>query len=122
MGNPFLPVLPSNFAHASLTRVTGGPRRELTLTLIPLVWGGGTGQSGQAVLVRVGGIVSMAEVEALCAQNHQEHSELAWLRYDPCYKPKPGHLSLRLEFERADAGVTIQCSNISVTEAVEPDA
>ncbi len=114
------PELSHDFNHALFEAVILGSRRELTLKLSPLVWVGYRGHHAPAVTVRFGGIVNFAEVETLFKLNHQEHSELGWLRYDTKQPSKLGELYLHIEFERVEARIVIHCSSLTFTEP-EPD-
>lgn len=109
-----LPSLVHDFSHASINGVTVGPRREVTLTISPLVWMGHNGRYATAVPVRFGGIENFAEVSAFFAGSPHERSELACLRYDERRRSKPGCLFFELVFERIDARLVIQCSSLQV--------
>ena len=104
-----------DFGHADFEGVVLGPRRALTLTLVPLIWIGNQGLPGPAVTVRIGGIVNFEEVEALFAAGHHKRSELGWLNYDEENASKPHDLYLRLAFERVDSQVVIHCHSLTIT-------
>jgi hypothetical protein len=89
-----LPSLVHDFSDARIDAVVIGPRRELTLSITPLVWDGPNGRCGEPVRVR---------------------SELAWLRYAEGRRSKPGCLFFELVFERVDARLVIQCSSLQMS-------
>lgn len=110
-----LPVLPDNFAHAYLNTVSVGPRREVTLEVMPLVWQGSSGHRGEAVRVRFGGVENLAEVTAFFAANGHCPGELAWLMYSTALKSQPGCLYFELMYERIDARLVVQCSSLQMS-------
>jgi hypothetical protein len=109
-----LPSLVHDFSNAHIDAVVIGPRRELTLSMAPLVWDGPNGRCGEPVRVRFGGIENLAEVSAFFAAAPHERSELAWLRYAEGGRSKPGCLFFELVFERIDARLVIQCSSLQL--------
>ena len=108
-----VPSLVHDFSHAHIGRVSVGPRREVTLSVSPLVWEGRTGQLADPVQLRFGGIANFVEVSAFFASSPQERSELSWLRYAEGRRSKPGCLFFELVFERIDARLVIQCSSLA---------
>ena len=108
-----LPPLVHDFSHACIEQVVVGPRREVTLSIAPLLWNGRKGKYARAVAVRFGGIENFAEVSAFFADAFYKGFELAWLRYAEEQHSKLGHL-FDLMFERADAHLIVQCSSLRV--------
>ncbi|MDY3557900.1 hypothetical protein R5W23_005867 [Gemmata sp. JC673] len=109
-----LPSLAHDFRHARIEAVAVGPRREVTLSVSPLVWDGGTGRYTDPVPVRFGGIENFSDVAAFFAGAPDERSELAWLRYADQPRSRVGSLFLELTFERTDAWIVVRCSSLSV--------
>lgn len=112
-----LPELTDDFNHALFKSVILGPRRELTLELSPLIWIGNRGYHNSVVTVHLGGIINFEQVKALFDRNYHKRSELAYLRYDRQQASKSGSIHLELEFERVEAGIAVQCSDLTVTDA-----
>ena len=111
-----LPSLIHNFSHGWLDTVVVGLRREVTLSIAPLVWDGPNGRYAATVRVRFGGIENFAEVSAFFAGLPHATSELAWLRYAEGRRSKPGCLYFELVFERIDARLMLRCSSLQVGE------
>jgi hypothetical protein len=109
-----LPSLVHDFSHAHIDGVSVGPRREVTLSVAPLVWEGRDGRYAGVVPVRFGGIENFVEVSAFFAVAPHERSELAALRYAEQPRSKPGCLFIELVFERIDARLVVQCSSLQV--------
>ena len=61
------PPLVHDFDHAIIERAVVGPRREVTLVVLPLVWEGQNGTRACSMDVRFGGIKNLAEVSAFLA-------------------------------------------------------
>jgi hypothetical protein len=114
-----LPSLGHDFSHARIDAVVVGPRREVTLSIAPLVWDGPNGRHGEPVRVRFGGIENVAQVSAFFAAAPHERSELAWLRCAEGRRSKPGCLFFELVFERIDARLVIQCSSLQMSSPEE---
>ena len=57
-----LPELPGRHGDL-LESVVFGPRREMTLSIKPLMWAGNRGYYGLTITVRFGGIVNFDEVQ-----------------------------------------------------------
>jgi hypothetical protein len=113
-----LPSLIHDFSHAEIRGVSVGPRREITLTISPLVWEGCNARLDEPVQVRFGGIQNFSEVAAFFTDGPHERSELAWLRYADNRLSKPGRLFFELAFERIDARLVVECSSMQVAGSV----
>ncbi|AWM35626.1 hypothetical protein GobsT_66930 [Gemmata obscuriglobus] len=109
-----LPLLVHDFSHARVEAVAVGPRREVTLSVSPLVWDGGAGRYAAPVPVRFGEIENVSEVSAFFAGAPHARSELAWLRYADHPRSRPGGLFLELAFERVDVRIVVRCSRLMV--------
>ena len=109
-----LPELPGRHGDL-LESVVFGPRREMTLSIKPLMWAGNKGYYGLAIIVRFGGIVNFDEVQETFEPRYCKESELNRIEYDQKQFSKPGDLHLLLSFERIDVVVAIYCQSITVT-------
>jgi hypothetical protein len=114
-----VPPLIHDFRHARINSVAIGPRRELALSVAPLVWNGTNGHHGDGVSLRFGGIENFTEVSAFFSDEPQQRSELQCLRYAQSRPSKQGCLFFELSFERIEAKVIIQCSNLQIDDLDE---
>ena len=117
-----LPQLPYDFNGAIIEDIVVGPRREVTLLIVPCVWTGHQGKSLPSMTVRFGGIVNFEEVSAFFALSRHNHTDLAWLRYDKSQQSKPNDLFFELMYERIEARIVVHCRNISIISAEPPVA
>ncbi len=114
-----LPSLVHDFSHAHIRGVSVGPRREVTLSVSPMVWDGHKGRHAEPVPVRFGAIENFAEVSAFFSAGPHEWSELAWLRYAVERVSKPGCLYFELLFERIDARLVVHCGSLQIGAPTE---
>jgi hypothetical protein len=112
-----LPSLEHDYAHAGIESVSFGPRREISLVVVPLIQRGMNLERGAAAEIRFGGIANLSQVEAFFADRPQKRSELADLRYADEPRSKPERLFFELIFERIDARLVIECRNVQVNDA-----
>lgn len=111
------PSLPDHdFDHGLIDAVEIGPRSELNLVILPLVWVGQRGNYGSPIRVRFGGIDNFEEVEAFFSDLSRRQADIASLRYDQNRKSKPGFLFFELVYERIDARLEVHCSSLQVTD------
>lgn len=110
-----LPDLKHNYNDASIEDVKFGPRRELTLKVYTVVWNGNKGQYQNEVTIRFGGILNLAAVKEFFDLSPHLNSELASISFDKNQKSKPNHMYINLTFERIDAQIVIECSNLLIT-------
>ena len=110
-----LPELPGRHGDI-LESVAFGPRREMMLSIKPLMHAGNGGYYGLATTVRFGGIVNFDEVQALFKPKYCGESELNGIEYDQKQFSKSGDLHLLLSFERISVIIAIHCASLTVTD------
>src|SRR5262245_39725952 len=107
---PSIPDLKYDYHNASIGEVKFGPRREVTLRLLLVLWDGPIGRaSDDLIQVRFGGIENLRQVKAFFASSAHERSEIARLDFVADRRSKPGQLFVEVLFERIDARITIEC-------------
>jgi hypothetical protein len=112
-----------DFYDAKIIDAKLGPRREIALHF--QMWPEGTRPKGVVfdsarrfhVVVRCGSIMNMKELESFFTSwstNRNYGNGLHYLRASP--ESKPGHLLIKLQFDRTDDELVIHCGSVTITK------
>jgi hypothetical protein len=116
-----LPDLRYDYYAAFVREAVLGPRRELSLVIERNVGmpPGRVKAHEPTVQIRFGGIANYDEVRSFFEHYPRRpgYAEtLHHLKYDPAAHSRPGELFIRMEWDRSEESITIQCRNLSVVD------
>jgi hypothetical protein len=117
-----VPALPYSFVDGGFAGAILGPRKEVTLELV--VWNRANPE-GFTVYIRFGGISNYEEVQGYIKRIPPPPFEdalyrIEYLDYDTQEMPHAHELFFKLALEYCGS-VTINCRNVSVREADQPE-